>query len=511
MIRITGQIRSTDGVQLDGNYGPYNTTQEAHESLSSLLPPQNKVGVTVGIKNNTTQTIEEYWYQGGTIEQCLIKKQAVLEDSYIDLFSTNLVGDTFSELNGWTLENCSITSGVLNINGKGWAKKTISLQNKHRYLVVCYAKIDDITGIVQDKRNCQFSRAGIGFRIGNYDVIDGYYKIFTDFVGNWRPTDVIPIIYVFDVVVSEMAKNETIDNVEFCFGQIHNGRAKQYITEDTEHTNVNEVCTGAIYHAGVYDITQSKESGIPRYGRIFEKYKNFVEQLTQMKCSVDKLVFPDSMAYSAFLEEMNQKAYNFNMIHSLWLAPYGGGNAYLDNYDDGHSKSLTLDMLYNNGSGMKKSFLEHYFGAVYTKQDEFDESTWTLETAPGNTLITSYTDAVTYKTKLKPTSILSKNIISTGVKANTSSKNLFMFDNLNEHMRVHIKNQYFQKPFKIYTLCFANVTKKGDGTETERILKYESRNYYHDLITGTPYDSYTMDNVDNRKDTFIHSAEHRPA
>ena len=76
MIRITGQIRSTDSVQLDGNYGPYNTTQEAHESLSSLLPPQNKVGVTVGIKDNTTQTIEEYWYQGGTTEQHLVKKQS---------------------------------------------------------------------------------------------------------------------------------------------------------------------------------------------------------------------------------------------------------------------------------------------------------------------------------------------------------------------------------------------------------------------------------------------------
>lgn len=75
MIRITGQIRSTDSVQLDGNYGPYNTTQEAHEYLSSLIPPQNKVGVTVGIEDQTTHTIEEYWYQGGTTETHLVKKE----------------------------------------------------------------------------------------------------------------------------------------------------------------------------------------------------------------------------------------------------------------------------------------------------------------------------------------------------------------------------------------------------------------------------------------------------
>lgn len=58
-------------------YGPYATTAAAHAAL--LEAEQNVVGRTVGIQ--TGNTIEEHWYQGGTTEQHLVKKQADVDTS----------------------------------------------------------------------------------------------------------------------------------------------------------------------------------------------------------------------------------------------------------------------------------------------------------------------------------------------------------------------------------------------------------------------------------------------
>jgi len=57
-------------------YGPYATIAAAHAAL--LNAEQNVVGRTVGIQ--TGNTIEEYWYQGGTTEQHLVKKQVAAQE-----------------------------------------------------------------------------------------------------------------------------------------------------------------------------------------------------------------------------------------------------------------------------------------------------------------------------------------------------------------------------------------------------------------------------------------------
>ena len=54
-------------------YGPYATIAAAHAAL--LNAEQNVNGRTVGIQ--TGNTIEEYWYQGGTSQVNLVKKQVI--------------------------------------------------------------------------------------------------------------------------------------------------------------------------------------------------------------------------------------------------------------------------------------------------------------------------------------------------------------------------------------------------------------------------------------------------
>jgi hypothetical protein len=51
-INIVNEKIRSNNIDLDANYGPYNSITEAHNAL--LDNNKNKVGVTVGIKNNTT-------------------------------------------------------------------------------------------------------------------------------------------------------------------------------------------------------------------------------------------------------------------------------------------------------------------------------------------------------------------------------------------------------------------------------------------------------------------------
>jgi hypothetical protein len=54
------------------NYGPYESVPLAHAAL--VEDGLNVVGMTVGIEDNVNHTIKEYWYQGGTTQQHLVKK-----------------------------------------------------------------------------------------------------------------------------------------------------------------------------------------------------------------------------------------------------------------------------------------------------------------------------------------------------------------------------------------------------------------------------------------------------
>ena len=73
-LTLTSTGRFAAGVACADNdvlYGPYADIATAHNEL--LNAEQNVVGRTVGIQSNNT--IEEYWYQGGTDSDHLVKKQ----------------------------------------------------------------------------------------------------------------------------------------------------------------------------------------------------------------------------------------------------------------------------------------------------------------------------------------------------------------------------------------------------------------------------------------------------
>lgn len=72
MIHIGNDKIRSNNVNLDANYGPYESPSAAHAALADN--EKNKIGVTVGVIENNT--ITEYWYQGGTTEQHLVKKQS---------------------------------------------------------------------------------------------------------------------------------------------------------------------------------------------------------------------------------------------------------------------------------------------------------------------------------------------------------------------------------------------------------------------------------------------------
>lgn len=80
-------------------YGPYATVAAAHAAL--LNAEQNVIGRTVGIQ--TGNTIEEYWYQGGTEQANLVKKQTAVEvDATPTQSSPNAVssGGVYTALQG---------------------------------------------------------------------------------------------------------------------------------------------------------------------------------------------------------------------------------------------------------------------------------------------------------------------------------------------------------------------------------------------------------------------------
>ena len=70
---ITGKIYSrTNQASLDAKYGPYNSADEAYESLG--VDGDIAVGLTVGILNAETGKIEDYWFYGGTARENLVVK-----------------------------------------------------------------------------------------------------------------------------------------------------------------------------------------------------------------------------------------------------------------------------------------------------------------------------------------------------------------------------------------------------------------------------------------------------
>ena len=70
---IPGTIYQLDpSASLDGRYGPYESVNEAFETL--YADDAIRVGLPVGILNAETGKIEDYWFYGGTARENLVVK-----------------------------------------------------------------------------------------------------------------------------------------------------------------------------------------------------------------------------------------------------------------------------------------------------------------------------------------------------------------------------------------------------------------------------------------------------
>ncbi len=72
---ITARINVMEAVpNIDINYGPYSSVHEAYTTLEANGAVV--LGMTVGIKPNDSNTIQEYWFKSGTTEADLVEKLA---------------------------------------------------------------------------------------------------------------------------------------------------------------------------------------------------------------------------------------------------------------------------------------------------------------------------------------------------------------------------------------------------------------------------------------------------
>lgn len=83
MTAITSTItRKFKTPNIEDYYGPYTSVGEAHSVLSSNAVGLNIIGYTVGIQPTGSNTITEYWYQGGTEESNLVFKNGVAGNTF---------------------------------------------------------------------------------------------------------------------------------------------------------------------------------------------------------------------------------------------------------------------------------------------------------------------------------------------------------------------------------------------------------------------------------------------
>ncbi len=89
MANLSSKINQTfKDPNIASSYGPYVSVNAAHAAL--LAKRLNIVGMTVGIKPDGSNTIEEYWYEGGTLEANLVKKLAdatTVDSEFVENFT----------------------------------------------------------------------------------------------------------------------------------------------------------------------------------------------------------------------------------------------------------------------------------------------------------------------------------------------------------------------------------------------------------------------------------------
>lgn len=389
-----------------------------------------KNGTIVG--NNTTISASS---RINSIFSNVLEKGQFIKDiispisNYQELFENNnlLQNGGFKDNLGWEIINCSINDG-LQINGKGYAKQTIQLEGGKRYLGICYANIESILNVKKSGRPF-YSRAGIGFRIKDYTNIDGEYSLDIDFVGNLHETGYVPIIYVFDV--------DHDVNPDCCFGQIYSGYSGSSSSDGSG--NGNETVIGNILHAGIYDISNI-ETGIPNYKKIYTEYKKWVENYTNIISDVRDTIFSDTQAIHAFIDEMNKKAYYYNMLNTIFTNPQGS-MGYADMYND----------------------------------------------------------SITYVTTLGPTKVEESKCIrvSSGELTDSTISNTYIYDNVNPNLIYELSNTYLWHPNYVQAIGFYIVDNNGEETYLDK----QSLTYMSQVLYGAPWDPYDSNSENNYKHT----------
>ena len=81
-IRIGDYILPNIKGNIDARYGPYDSVQEALETVFNPDNEKRDKGLTVGIRFG--DTIKEYWFQGGTDDSNFVEKiQEINQDDFI--------------------------------------------------------------------------------------------------------------------------------------------------------------------------------------------------------------------------------------------------------------------------------------------------------------------------------------------------------------------------------------------------------------------------------------------
>lgn len=254
-------------------------------SSSGINPHVGYVGFP--LIGSTGDKISQLQTDVAELQRSLDKKKFVSNININDIFETNMIQNEFFESStGWTLSNATISNNKLNLSGASWGYQTLTLQENHKYLIVCYAKLSSNNNRLNNERYVYLDANGIGFTGAN----EGATLIS-------RCCGFLPIIGIYD---------SNVTSKSFSFGILR------------QHQDTQE--TGEISHAGVYDITEFSDI---TYNEFYYAYKNYIEGKLVVERLDDKIVYPDTLAKKTFMDEMNSFAKEYGMSNTVFYNPSG--------------------------------------------------------------------------------------------------------------------------------------------------------------------------------------------
>lgn len=238
-----------------------------------------------------------------------INKSSIYDSINEDyILCDNLIDDEFiKDLNFWEVSGINTPLKEALQVEKSNISKILRFERDNTYLVVCYAKIEQIAS---NRPGAYYARNGIGIRIKDA-VLPSYGApiVDVDFCGMMQKTDYVPILKLIDV--------KTTVDVRVSFGCIY--------------PNLGD-CVGKIAHVGVYNVTSKlyKKS----YKDLFYRYKKHIENTLHITDYNNEVIYPDSDARDIFVKEMNDRAKWYGMSNSLFYTPSG-----LTPYRDGYNET----------------------------------------------------------------------------------------------------------------------------------------------------------------------------